>query len=600
MSPTLPLSEDSECDRIVDEEVRMRATESLQSFLKDREKSDMLLEQHLEALKASHQQQLQQIKLQHQASLESRTLQNSLLTSNSDAPLKANRPEGNIQSNEGSTKSRGSIYCLNRPQRSSSTPDLSSKMSQHKPLNSSGTLRSTMSHSQAPWRKTQRCAKEPIQVTPDKEELDWAECQKQFRVSPVPEHIFKLLYDDIVQEQERVRQEGRQQRKEFLLSIQKPFRFHQKEEKRRERTKPESSADKLNGNKKDDGRKRCIPKAVTDPAMSEQLKEKEQQRKIRIQSRAQETLRASSAPIQSLSSRAEHQARSSQRSKTKVLGFLEQSPSFRPKTNAKVPDFEKLHQAFQKEAMERTERREVTLCHPFQLRTSALQPRHSRSSTDKKYTDMSTLKRSNSFSGLTSLSRDFLPTYINDAARKRSMAIRKSQELRESKDQQNADWMKQYRMNSQAMSRGVVARAKAMDPHRSLKEVFQEKLKQHRHADQERIKDYKKELREMKARVSARPYLFEQVSQRNAKSDAERRYRSTLEQEGLDEHFVRSTGGNDESQTSENTDTDRNSDVGDHNFETDSQHREGSRDDSDQSEDGTEEKSMKPKGKRVS
>lgn len=111
--------------------------------------------------------------------------------------------------------------------------------------------------------------------------------------------------------------------------------------------------------------------------------EKEHQRKIRIQARAQETLRASSAPIQSLSTRGEHQVRSSQRTKTKVLAFLAQSPSFRPKTNAKVPDFDKLHQAFQKEVMERTERREVTLCQPFQLRTSALQPHRSRRSTDK-------------------------------------------------------------------------------------------------------------------------------------------------------------------------------------------------------------------------
>lgn len=111
--------------------------------------------------------------------------------------------------------------------------------------------------------------------------------------------------------------------------------------------------------------------------------EKEQERKIRIQARAQEILRASSAPIQSLSSRAEHWARSSQRTKSKVQGFIEQSPSFRPKINAKVPDFDKLHKAFQKEAMERTERREITLCQPFQLRTSALQPRHSRGSGDK-------------------------------------------------------------------------------------------------------------------------------------------------------------------------------------------------------------------------
>ncbi|MCI4382667.1 hypothetical protein PGIGA_G00017620 [Pangasianodon gigas] len=574
----------------------MRASENLQSFLEDREKSDILLELHLEALKTSHRQQLQQIKLQHQASLESRTLQNSLLSTNSNTPLKTNRPQGNLHSDEGNTKSRGSTYLFNRPQRSSSTPDLSSKMSQNKPLNSSGTLRSTMTHSQDPWKKTHLCDKEPKQVTTDKEELDWAECQKQFRVSPVPEHIFKLLYDDIVKEQERVRQEGRQQRKEFLLSIQKPFRFHQREEKRRDRLKPGTSADKHSENKKDDGRRSCIPKAVTDPAISEQLKEMEQQRKIRIQARAQETLRASSTPIQSLSTRAEHQARSSQRTKTKVLGFLEQSPSFRPKINAKVPDFDKLHQAFQKEVMERTERREVTLCQPFQLRTSAIQPHHSRSSTDKspKYNDKNILKRSNSFSGLTSLSRDTLPTYITDAARKRSMAIRKSLELRDSKEQQNAEWMRQHRMKSQAMSRGVVARAKAMDPHRTLKEVFQEKLKQHRQADQERVKDYKKELIEMKARVSARPYLFEQVSQRDAKSDAERRYRSTLEQEGLDENFVRSTGENDESQSSENTDTDGKSNVGDHSFETDTQHREGSGDDSVRSEDGTEDESVNP------
>lgn len=133
-------------------------------------------------------------------------------------------------------------------------------------------MRSTITHSQDPWRKSHRCVKEPKQVTTDKEELEWAECQKQFRVTPVPEHIFKLVYDDIVKEQERVRQEGRQQRKEFLLSTQKPFRFHQREERRRDKLKKETSAEKLSENKNDDGRRRCKPKAVTDAAISKQLK----------------------------------------------------------------------------------------------------------------------------------------------------------------------------------------------------------------------------------------------------------------------------------------------------------------------------------------
>ncbi|KTF77145.1 hypothetical protein cypCar_00037975 [Cyprinus carpio] len=96
------------------------------------------------------------------------------------------------------------------------------------------------------------------------------------------------------------------------------------------------------------------------------------------------------------------------------------------------------------------------------------------------------LKRSSSFGGLTSLSMDTLPTYITDAARKRSMAVRQ--------------------------------------------------------ADLERMKDYQRELKEIKTRVTARPHLSEQVSQKNGKNNVECRYRNTLEQAGLDENFVRSKG----------------------------------------------------------
>lgn len=88
----------------------MKASKNLQSLLKDMEKSDILVERHLEALKASHRQQLEQIKLQHQAGLENRTLQNSLISTNSDAPLKANRAQDSPHSNEHNTNSRGSIY----------------------------------------------------------------------------------------------------------------------------------------------------------------------------------------------------------------------------------------------------------------------------------------------------------------------------------------------------------------------------------------------------------------------------------------------------------------------------------------------------------
>ncbi|KAG9268575.1 protein FAM161B [Astyanax mexicanus] len=580
-----PPLEDSASEESITQGGIMRISESLHSFLDDKERSKIFLEQHLEVLKATQQQQLQEIQLQLQAGLESRIQQNSLLAASTDSPLYTNGLK------ENNNKNRGNIDTFNRPKRSTSTPDLSIKMNQRKSSDPTRAWASSAHVTQSQGSQRQTLLQTKVQSRFEKEEMEWAECQKQFQATPVPEHVHMSLYDDAVREQERTRQEGIQQRKEFLLSMQQPFTFHQREQKK-DRIKQEKDTDKLTENSKHAVRRKNIPKAVTDPTISQHLKEEEQKRKIRIQERAQETLRASSAPIQIQVPRVHgQQARTSQRTKSRVLGFLEQRPSFQPKTNAEVPDFNKLHQAFQKKTMEAAVKKEVTRCQPFQLRTSTLQPRQSRADTDQSLSSISksSLRRSISYGGLTSLSMDTLPTYITDAARKRSMAIRKSMELRDSKEQEHAEWMKQHHMNSQAMSRALVARAKAMDPHKSLKDVYQQKLKQHRQADQERVKDYKKDLKEMKARVTVRPYLFEQVSQKNAKTDAERRYRSTLQQAGLDENFVRSKGENDKSKTARSKGSDTESDGDQHGSESEIQEREGWGNNSIQDEEGTEE-----------
>uniref|UniRef100_A0A4W4GCB6 FAM161 centrosomal protein B n=1 Tax=Electrophorus electricus TaxID=8005 RepID=A0A4W4GCB6_ELEEL len=362
--------------------------------------------------------------------------------------------------------------------RSSSTPDLSSKMSREKtPMPGRAWTSGTAPNVAQGMMRTAHLQDIPL----DKEEMAWAECQKQFRAAPVPKHIFRARYDDMVREWERARHEARQQRTEFLLTMQRPFTFHQREERERGRPRQGSGPEQHR-----EGRKHLpIARLLQGIKLQTSINvtsEAEQQRKLRIQARAQETLRASSAPIQNLFHRADCPTRTAQRTKSKVLGFLEQKPSFRPKINAEVPDFDKLYQAFQSKLQERAEQREITLCQPFQLRTSALQPRQSKIFVSLLINSNITffLKKSHSFCGLTSLSMDTLPTYITDAARSRSMAIRKSLELRDSKEQENAQWMKRHRMNAEAISRAVLARSKAMDPHKSLKEVYQEKLKQHR------------------------------------------------------------------------------------------------------------------------
>ncbi|XP_076834241.1 protein FAM161B [Brachyhypopomus gauderio] len=566
----------------------MKMSEKVQSFLEDFERPEVSLEQHLASLKASHLQHLQEIQQEHQAELERRMLQNSLLSSHSDSPVKTHGPLGDTCGERRTSRSREPTHMFNKPKRSSSTPDLSSSASRPNPSTpgQAGVSRAALTRSQG--------------TKEDKEEMAWAECQKQFRAVPVPKYVVQPRYDDMVQERARARHEGRQRRTQLLLATQRPFAFQQREEREGRKPRQGSGPEQHSDSRKCVVAKRASVEEVIDPAISEHLKEAEQQRKHRIQVRAQETLRASSAPIQY--HRADRPTRTAQRTKSKVLGFLEQEPSFRPKTNTEVPDFDQLYQAFQRRLQERAERRETTLCRPFQLRTSTLQPRLSKSRPDETLTSTNKngLKKSHSFCGMKSLSMDTLPTYITDAARSRSMAIRKSLELRDSKEQEDAQWMKQHRMNSEAISRAVVTRARAMDPHQSLKEVYQEKLKQHRQSDQERVKDYKRELREMRARVTSRPYLFEQVSQKNAKSDVERRYRSTLQQAGLDEDFVKSKGENDERQTSKNKDADSHSEGDDHSSDSDTQQREGRGQDSrHRSEEGKQD-NAEPQGEDVS
>nr|XP_055028427.1 protein FAM161B [Misgurnus anguillicaudatus] len=543
----------------------VQVSKSLLSVYENRKKSDLELD--LEALKSTHKQQLENLELQHQDGLEKRVLQNSLLSTSTEWILKTSLLQESISQNF-----KDNRHCrVTRQNSTSNRIKASSTLT-----NSIGMVRE--SHRKPLPKETQKV----------KEEADLAECQQQFRVTPIPDHVSQSLYKDLIQDQERLRKEGRDQRRNFLLAMQKPFGFHKREEKDAEKRKDEMTSANKSEKAKPVCARKPIPKAVLDPRFSEQLKEQEHQRKIRIHLRAQETLKASSAPIQTQEANAESQSRSAQKTKSKMLGYLDQRPSFRPKTNTAVPDFDKLYQAFQQKAMEAAERRDVTHCKPFQFHTTTQQPRSRSPENPMNSTNKMNLKRSCSYGGLTSLSMDTLPIYTTDAARKRSMAIRRSLELSNLKEQEHAEWMKQHSIRSQAMSKAVAMRAKAMDPHKSLKEVYQEKLKQHRQADQERVKDYQKELRDIRSRVTARPYLFEQMSQKNAKSNAERRYRYTLERAGLDENFVRSKGESDKSIHGSNNVHGDSEDEDYHSTKSESQQSAGSGEDSVEKEEDKE------------
>nr|XP_005986623.2 PREDICTED: protein FAM161B isoform X1 [Latimeria chalumnae] len=373
-----------------------------------------------------------------------------------------------------------------------------------------------------------------------------AECQKQFRASSVPAHVYLPLYNEICERGEERRRVGTEKRKEHLLATQKPFSFVEREKKQREEIRGRLQQEAQQSQNHEVKVKKKIPSSVLDPAVSDKLKEAELYRKIHIQMRAMDLLKSSSAPIKVQPQRRETDKTSSLKTKQEKLGFLDEGPKFWPKVNDVVPDFERLYQTFQKEARRKKELKETTRCEPFKLRTSNLPPRQSKKTEETVQESQSTVKtrlrRSCSFSGVSALSSDTLPTYITDAERRRQSAIRNSLEKKLNKEKEQARWMEQHRMNSQTMKKNVMRRAKAMDTHKSLAETYKEKLKQNRQNDQRRMREYKEELEEMKKRVRDRSYLFEQVTQKNAKTKAEQHYRKTLSQLGLDEEFVRSKG----------------------------------------------------------
>ncbi|KAJ7344981.1 hypothetical protein JRQ81_000931 [Phrynocephalus forsythii] len=364
-----------------------------------------------------------------------------------------------------------------------------------------------------------------------------AECQKQFRAQPVPAHIYLPLYQEIMEKNEIRRQVETQKRRELLLSMQKPFTFQEKEEKKKEATR-HKILDLLASSKKAAPKvRKKIPKSTFEPMLGDKLQEAELLRKIRIEMRAKDLLESSSAPIEQANRQRENEYRIASRNREQKLNFLQDNFSFKPKINTSVPDFKGLHWAFQREALCRRENKEATRNKTFHLRTSNLGCKH-REITDFQ-TPSEVAIQSRSMTCLSSLSSNTLPVYITDAERTRRSAIKRLQEDKKHKENEGVRWAELQRKKCQAMRKSLNSRAKAMDPHKSLEETYQEKLKQNWQNDQRRTREYKKELEEMKMRVKNRPYLFEQVTKQGAQQGADRHFRDTLQQFGLDEEFVK-------------------------------------------------------------
>ncbi|XP_061552117.1 protein FAM161B isoform X1 [Phycodurus eques] len=476
--------------------------------------SEETLHQRLRHLSEAIQRQLQETERRHREQLEIRIHHNTLLS----ADLNRLSPQTNYEG-----RKRAASTLAPKPDNNPSSHSRLLELSVPALISSS----ECKHHSTLPPTRTQHCERAASCKTTQqmKEEEAEAECKKKFSALPVPIQVRLPLYQEMMEQRDKERKQGLEQRKTFLLSVQKPFSFHQRENKRQ---------DKLVGllnqvsqdakNKTVNNGQQSSPKQVKVPTDQERC------RKIHISSTQQENHEKPKLRIADCT-------------RMEKMGFLYEKPSFQPKINRQVPDFSQLHKALQTDGRRTSLTQDMTKCQPFYLRTSALPARQSKPTPEKsQISSQSNLTRSKSCGALKSLSADTLPIYITDATRKRCVAIRTSMEMRDAKNKESADWSRKYQSKSEAMNKTVSLHAKLLDPHKSLREVYDERLQHHRETDRQRTRDYLRDLQDMKARVRERPLLFEQVKQRNAKARAEQAYKNELKKAGVKEQFVEEKG----------------------------------------------------------
>ncbi|NXY02255.1 F161A protein, partial [Pteruthius melanotis] len=320
-----------------------------------------------------------------------------------------------------------------------------------------------------------------------------AECQKKFRANPVPAAVFLPLYHDIVQRNEERRRSVRERSKLKLLASQKPFKFIERERQRREIRKMQLKDISPPENKTKVFRAKPVPKCVYSPDFTDRLKEEELYREIRIRMRAEELLRNSSVPNSRLALK--------ETNKKKHKSSEPKQKEQKSKIKSSVPDFEVLHEKFQKRLLQQKKVKHLTVCEPFDLRTS----------------------------------------YIPSKKGKILKDIQEDEEKLKETRWPFASPRRKPQMGQSGANPHLLGGGKSKSPKNT--ECTRRRLQALRNSEKQRRQEYLQELQEMEERVKQMPLLFERVTQKNARIAAEKYYSNRLRALGICPEFVSQKGG---------------------------------------------------------
>ncbi|NXP97765.1 F161A protein, partial [Vidua macroura] len=320
-----------------------------------------------------------------------------------------------------------------------------------------------------------------------------AECQKKFRANPVPATIFLPLYHDIMQRNEERRRSVRERSKLKLLATQKPFKFIERERQKLEARKMQLKDLSPPENKTKVFRAKPVPKCVYSPDFRDKVKEEELCREIRIRMRAEELLQNSSVPNSRLALK---ETTKKKKHKSTEPKRMEHKLKIRS-----VPDFELLHEKFQKRLLQHKKVKPLTVCEPFDLCTSYIP-----SKKDKILKDMQ----------------------------------EDEEKLKETR-WPFASPRRKPQMGQSGANPHLLGKVKSKPP--KTTESTRRRLQALRNNEKQRRQEYLQELQEMEERVKQMPLLFERVTQKNARIAAEKYYSNRLRALGICPEFVSKKGG---------------------------------------------------------
>lgn len=221
--------------------------------------------------------------------------------------------------------------------------------------------------------------KSRVLITAEQEKLERelqeeVECQRRFRALPVPATTYIPLHQLRREEHKQQAQLGCNK----LVHSIKPFDFMKREDEKRQR-KLEAMKEKMHKNtRKRVFKAKPTPHNILSPQVSEQLKEKEEYRKILIRVRSQEMLDRAELPKNMSVKGREYTVGNLRRERIESRqsgAFVTKEHTFHPKINHDIPDYDQLYFHFQQQMAVRRDVKAPTTPKPFLLQTSSVCPR---------------------------------------------------------------------------------------------------------------------------------------------------------------------------------------------------------------------------------